>query len=70
MWIRFSRQYEWELVHEWLGANLHDNFGMTPDQWTTFLATLPQDQRHLIDLKQAAPPQDQGGDCQTVGMDS
>lgn len=64
---RFSRQYEWELVHEWLGANLEDNFGMTPDQWTTFLATLPQDQRHLIDLKQAAPPQDQEGIARLLG---
>lgn len=56
---RFSRQYEWELVHEWLGAKLEDNFGMTPDQWTTFLATLPQDQRRLIQIKQNNPVQEQ-----------
>jgi hypothetical protein len=56
---RFSRQYEWELVHEWLGAKLEDNFGMTPDQWATFLATLPQDQGRLIQIKQNNPVQEQ-----------
>ena len=64
---RFSRQYEWELVHEWLGANLEDNFGMTPNQWGAFLATLPQDQRRLIELKQADSSQDQGEIARLLG---
>ncbi len=56
---RFSRQYEWELVHEWLGANLEDNFGMTPEQWAIFLATLPRDQRRLVEIKQSNMAKDQ-----------
>lgn len=64
---RFSRQYEWELVHEWLGANLEDNFGMTPNQWGAFLATLPRDQRRLVELKQTDSGQDQEAIARLLG---
>ncbi len=64
---RFSRQYEWELVHEWLGANLEDNFGMPPEQWAAFLTTLPQEQRSLIQFKQAQGGQDRSETAKALG---
>ncbi len=48
---KFAQQHEWELVHQWLGANLEASLGMTPEEWQGFLASLPTDQRRLIDLK-------------------
>ncbi|MEB3291371.1 MAG: hypothetical protein VKI82_15750 [Leptolyngbya sp.] len=48
---KFSQQHEWHLVHQWLGANLEDSLGMTPEEWQGFLASLPPDQQRLIDLK-------------------
>jgi hypothetical protein len=50
---KFSQQHEWELVHQWLGANLDASLGMTPEEWTGFLASLPTDQQRFIALKQA-----------------
>ena len=29
---KFSQQHEWELVHQWLGANLESRLGMTPTE--------------------------------------
>jgi hypothetical protein len=54
-------------VHEWLGANLEDNFGMTPNQWGAFLATLPRDQRRLVELKQTDSDQDQEAIARLLG---
>lgn len=52
---KFSQQHEWELVHQWLGANLESRLGMTPTEWTDFLATLTADYRRFITLKQIQP---------------
>lgn len=49
---KFAQQHEWDLVHQWLGANLEASLGMTPEEWQGFLASLSGDQRRLIDLKQ------------------
>ncbi len=49
---KFSQQHEWQLVHQWLGANLEARLGMTPTEWGDFLATLPSDYRQFLDLKQ------------------
>lgn len=48
---KFSQQHEWQLVHQWLGANLEARLGMTPTEWGDFLATLPEDYRRFLDLK-------------------
>ncbi|MBW4480904.1 MAG: hypothetical protein KME14_00025 [Tildeniella torsiva UHER 1998/13D] len=48
---KFSQQHEWQLVHQWLGANLEARLGMTPTEWGDFLATLPEDYRQFLDLK-------------------
>lgn len=50
---KFSQDYQWELVHQWLGANLENSLGMTPDQWQQFLAVLEPQHRRLIALKQS-----------------
>jgi hypothetical protein len=55
---KFSQQHEWELVHQWLGANLEARLGMTSTEWANFLATLPEDYRQLITLKQTQPSTD------------
>lgn len=52
---KFSQQHEWELVHQWLGANLEARLGMTPLEWMDFLATLPTDYRQFVTLKQSRP---------------
>ena len=49
--IRFALLHRWELVHEWLEAELDKNLGLTPQQWQTFLARLDSDQLTLLDLK-------------------
>lgn len=48
---KFSQQHEWQLVHQWLGANLEARLGMTPTEWGDFLATLTDDYRQFLDLK-------------------
>lgn len=50
---KFSQQHEWQLVHQWLGANLESRLGMTPTEWADFLAGLPADYRQFIALKQS-----------------
>jgi hypothetical protein len=48
---KFAMSHNWELVHEWLGADLSHNLGMSQQVWTTFRANLTPDLRQLLDLK-------------------
>ena len=50
--MRFALLHGWELVHEWLGADLERNLGLTPQQWQGFQAQLSQEQRGLLVMKQ------------------
>ena len=50
--IRFALMHRWELVHEWLEADLERNLGLTPQQWRKFEAQLDPQQRQLLQLKQ------------------
>lgn len=54
--IRFSLAHHWELVHEWLEADLGNNLGLTPQQWQTLEATLNPRQAQLLALKKAGKP--------------
>jgi hypothetical protein len=56
---RFAKLHEWELVHNWLGANLNQNLGMLPTHWEDFYAELTPDQQQLVDWKrrQAKAPE-------------
>lgn len=48
---KFAMNHNWELVHEWLGADLNHNLGMSLPLWTQFRAQLSEDLRQLLDLK-------------------
>ncbi|MEM9903794.1 MAG: HetZ-related protein [Cyanobacteria bacterium P01_D01_bin.44] len=50
---KFAQFHNWELVHQWLGADLDKNLGLSPRQWDTFVATLDEEQHQLLLLKQA-----------------
>ncbi|MFB2837715.1 heterocyst differentiation protein HetZ [Floridanema evergladense] len=49
--IRFALLHQWELVHEWLEAELDRNLGLRPQQWQTFLSRLDSNQQILLELK-------------------
>ncbi len=50
--IRFALLHRWELVHEWLEADLHTNLGLTEYQWQIYIEKLDDKQRCLLELKQ------------------
>ena len=49
---KFTQSYRWELVHQWLDADLHKNFGLSHPEWQTFLTQLTPEQTQLLALKQ------------------
>ncbi len=49
---KFSQSHRWELVHQWLGADLDKDFGLSPQEWQVFLAQLTDEQAKLLQLKQ------------------
>jgi hypothetical protein len=51
---KFSLSQDWQLVHEWLGADLDQNLGMPLQQWEAFLSNLPPEQQRLMKLKKSA----------------
>ncbi|MEM7553799.1 MAG: heterocyst differentiation protein HetZ [Cyanobacteria bacterium P01_A01_bin.84] len=50
--IRFALLHRWELVHEWLEADLNTNLGLTPQQWDVYFQKLSEIQKSLLQLKQ------------------
>lgn len=54
--IRFALSHRWELVHQWLEADLERNLGLTPFQWQEFLSQLDDQQKKLLELKQQRLP--------------
>lgn len=50
--IRFALSHRWELVHQWLDADLERDFGLTPAQWDLFKNRLNEKQLKLLELKQ------------------
>jgi hypothetical protein len=50
--LRFALGHRWELVHQWLEADLDRNLGLLPQQWEDFQLQLGEDQHHLLRLKQ------------------
>ncbi|MGB3291936.1 MAG: heterocyst differentiation protein HetZ [Phormidesmis sp.] len=52
--LKFSFAHNWELVHEWLGAELGQNLGLTAQQWEHFQAKISLKQAKLLRLKQEA----------------
>ena len=54
--MRFALSHQWELVHEWLEADLDRNLGLTPTQWQDFIENLESEQKELLRLKQQGLP--------------
>ncbi|MGD1897707.1 MAG: heterocyst differentiation protein HetZ [Phormidesmis sp.] len=50
--LKFSFAHNWELVHEWLGAELGKNLGLTPQQWEYLQTKISQTQSKILGLKQ------------------
>ncbi len=50
--VRFALSHRWELVHQWLEADLDRNLGLTPQQWQAFQTRLDETQKALLTLKQ------------------
>lgn len=50
--LKFSFAHNWELVHEWLGAELGKNLGLTPQQWEYFQSKITETQTKILSLKQ------------------
>ncbi len=50
--IRFALSHRWELVHQWLEADLEHNLGLTPQQWATLQAQVSPQQLKILQLKQ------------------
>lgn len=50
--VRFAMSHRWELVHQWLEADLERNLGLTPHEWKLFTERLSDRQRTLLELRQ------------------
>jgi hypothetical protein len=50
--IRFALSHRWELVHQWLEADLDRNLGLTPLEWQLFQTKINSQQKELLELKQ------------------
>ena len=49
---KFARSSHWEIVHQWLGAELNHRLGMTSKQWQEFISQLSPQQQEILQLKQ------------------
>ncbi len=50
--IRFALSHRWELVHQWLEADLEHSLGLTSQQWQIFQVKITPQQQDLLSLKQ------------------
>lgn len=48
---RFARVHQWELVHQWLGADLDQKLGLNSQQWEVFWQKLTPQQQQLLQMK-------------------
>jgi len=48
---KFARIHQWQLVHQWLGADLDQKLGMSSLQWNSFREKLSPQQQQLLQLK-------------------
>ncbi len=48
---KFARSHRWQLVHQWLGADLDQNLGMPQQQWEAFQQRLTAEQQQLLQMK-------------------
>lgn len=50
--IRFALSHHWELVHQWLEADLEHNLGLTPQEWQDLHMQMTPQQQSILHLKQ------------------
>jgi hypothetical protein len=50
---KFARVSNWELVLQWLGAEVEQKLGLTSNQWEALLAKLTPEQQLILELKQS-----------------
>lgn len=50
---KFARTFGWQLVHQWLGADVDQKLGLSSKQWEAFVGQLDPMQQQLLDLKRA-----------------
>ena len=50
--LRFALGHRWELVHQWLEADLERDLGLLPHQWQEFLNQIGANEQRLLSLKQ------------------
>jgi hypothetical protein len=50
---KFAHSSHWQLVHQWLGADLDQKLGLSTKQWEAFVGQLDQEQQQLLNLKRA-----------------
>ncbi|MEB3343055.1 MAG: heterocyst differentiation protein HetZ [Okeania sp.] len=50
--LKFAMGHRWELVHQWLEADLEQNLGLTPTEWETLHQQIDSEQQNLLELKQ------------------
>jgi hypothetical protein len=50
---KFARVSSWELVLQWLGAEIDQKLGLTSVQWTAFTSKLNSDQITILEMKQS-----------------
>ncbi|MFB2979566.1 hypothetical protein [Microseira sp. BLCC-F43] len=48
---KFAKAHQWQLVHQWLGADLDDNLGLNEKQWQAFCQQLQPQQQQLLQFK-------------------
>ncbi|MCL2930836.1 MAG: heterocyst differentiation protein HetZ [Trichodesmium sp. MAG_R03] len=50
--LKFAMGHRWELVHQWLEADLEQNLGLTPTEWEALHQQIDSEQKNLLKLKQ------------------
>jgi hypothetical protein len=53
---KFARVSNWELVLQWLGAEIEQKLGLTSVQWEELLTKITPEQQTILDLKQQKVP--------------
>ena len=55
--LRFSLNHRWELVHQWLEADVDHCLGLLPNEWEIFHSQLTDVQKQILKLKQEQLPE-------------
>ncbi len=48
---KFAKSHRWQLVHQWLGADIDQNLGLSQLQWQLFISRLSAEESQLLELK-------------------